>query len=64
MKLKHLPFAIILPVVVGFSLTGCERVEPNQAGVLMENYGRNGKGDFSIVSRNTTVPSPTLGTTR
>ncbi|EMT3095148.1 SPFH domain-containing protein [Neisseria gonorrhoeae] len=50
LKLKHLTFAIILLVVAGFSLTGCERVEPNQAGVLMENYGRNGKSDFSIVT--------------
>ena len=31
-------------------LTACSRVEPNQAGVLMENYGRNGKADFSIVT--------------
>lgn len=30
--------------------TGCARVEPNQAGVLMENYGKEGKSDFSIVS--------------
>lgn len=28
----------------------CERVAPNYAGVLMENYGKNGKKDFSIVS--------------
>lgn len=31
-------------------LAACSRVEPNQAGVLMENYGRNGKEDFTIVS--------------
>ncbi|WP_239467532.1 SPFH domain-containing protein [Bacteroides caecigallinarum] len=28
----------------------CERVAPNYAGVLMENYGKDGKTDFSIVS--------------
>lgn len=28
----------------------CERVAPNYAGVLMENYGKEGKEDFSIVS--------------
>lgn len=32
------------------SIVACSRVEPNQAGVLMENYGRNGKSDFTIVS--------------
>lgn len=32
------------------SIAACSRVEPNQAGVLMENYGRNGKSDFTIVS--------------
>ena len=28
----------------------CERVAPNYAGVLMENYGKQGKEDFKIVS--------------
>ena len=32
------------------SIAACSRVEPNQAGVLMENYGRNGKSDFTIVN--------------
>lgn len=31
-------------------LASCERVAPNYAGVLMENYGKKGKEDFSIVS--------------
>lgn len=31
-------------------MTACTRVEPNQAGVLMENHGRNGKSDFTIVN--------------
>lgn len=30
-------------------LTSCERVAPNYQGVLMENYGKNGKSDFSLV---------------
>lgn len=30
--------------------TSCERVAPNYAGVLMENYGKQGKEDFKIVS--------------
>lgn len=28
----------------------CSRVEPNYEGVLMENYGRNGKEDFKTVT--------------
>ncbi len=28
-------------------LTSCERVAPNYYGVLMENYGKNGKDDYS-----------------
>lgn len=40
--LSILAFAVLL--------AACSRVEPNQAGVLMENYGRNGKADFSIVT--------------
>lgn len=32
-----------------FFATSCERVAPNHAGVLMENYGKDGKSDFSIV---------------
>jgi len=30
-----------------FAMTSCERVAPNFAGVLMENYGKNGKSDYS-----------------
>ena len=36
--------AIILSMT---TLTSCERVAPNFAGVLMENYGKNGKSDYS-----------------
>lgn len=32
------------------AFTGCSRVEPNQAGVLMTNYGKQGKEDFSVVT--------------
>lgn len=28
--------------------TSCSRVEPNYVGVFMENYGKNGKSDFSL----------------
>lgn len=32
---------------IGLVLVSCERVAPNYVGVLMENYGKNGKSDFS-----------------
>ena len=43
-------FLAISILAATLSVSGCSRVEPNQAGVLMENYGKNGKSDFSIVS--------------
>lgn len=36
--------------IAAVSLASCERVAPNYAGVFMENYGKNGKKDFSIKS--------------
>lgn len=42
--------------------TSCERVAPNFAGVLMENYGKSGKGDYSkVIGRvNTMAPGSEL----
>ena len=40
---------IYLPIVLFF--VSCRtRVEPNHYGVLMENYGKNGKSDYSLQS--------------
>ena len=30
-------------------MSSCERVAPNYAGVLMEDFGKNGKEDFSMM---------------
>jgi hypothetical protein len=38
---------LILTIVVSILLTSCDRVAPNYYGVLMENYGKNGKSDYS-----------------
>lgn len=38
-------FTAFIAVVL---FTSCERVAPNYAGVFMENYGKEGKKDFSI----------------
>lgn len=42
--------------------TSCDWVKPNHAGVLMENYGKNGKSDFTLVSGkvSTMVPGTEL----
>lgn len=53
MKCKMI-FAALAAVV----FTSCERVAPNYAGVLMENFGKSGKEDFSIVSGRVNVMSP------
>jgi hypothetical protein len=38
----------VLGLLLGLMLlTSCERVAPNYYGVLMENYGKNGKDDYS-----------------
>jgi hypothetical protein len=45
-KIKCFGFMFaVLAIVV---LSSCERVAPNYQGVLMSNYGKNGKSDFSL----------------
>lgn len=38
--------------------TSCERVAPNYIGVLMENYGKSGKSDFSLQKGRVWTASP------
>ena len=38
---------VMLFLIATFMFTSCERVAPNYYGVLMENYGKNGKSDYS-----------------
>lgn len=54
MIIKKISLAILLVL----SLSACERVAPNYAGVLMENYGKDGKNDFSIVKGRVNTLSP------
>lgn len=53
MKIK-----LILAALAAVMFTSCERVAPNYAGVLMENFGKAGKEDFSIVSGRVNVMAP------
>lgn len=43
--MKKILIATLLAVT---TLSGCSRVEPNYAGVVMENFGKQGKEDFSL----------------
>ena len=38
---------LVLVFGMAMLLMSCERVEPNYVGVVMENYGKNGKSDFT-----------------
>ena len=51
---KFLMFALL--AVVAFS--SCERVAPNFVGVLMEDWGKNGKSDFTIVQGRVSTLAP------
>lgn len=55
--MKNFKFLMIaLLAVVAFS--SCERVAPNFVGVLMENWGKNGKSDFTIVQGRVSTFAP------
>lgn len=49
---------MILLAIVAVMFASCERVAPNYAGVLMENFGKSGKADFSLVSGRVYTASP------
>ena len=46
---------LVLGVIL---LTSCERVAPNYYGVLMENYGKNGKSDYTKQQGKVNVMAP------
>lgn len=48
----------VLCAIVALAFVSCQRVAPNYAGVLMENFGKAGKEDFSIVSGRVNVMVP------
>lgn len=47
-KTKTTMKKVVLFLVLIISISSCERVAPNYIGVLMENYGKSGKSDFSL----------------
>lgn len=51
-------YLLIAMVLMSLVFTSCERVPPNYIGVLMENYGKNGKSDFSLQKGRVWTASP------
>ena len=49
---------LFLVLVFAVFLTSCERVAPNYYGVLMENYGKNGKADYTKQQGRVNTMSP------
>jgi len=49
---------ILLAILSPILLTSCERVAPNYYGVLMENYGKSGKSDYSKQQGRVNTMSP------
>ena len=52
---------LVIAIVATFAIsvfTSCEKVQPNYQGVLMENYGKNGKSDFSYQKGRVWVAAP------
>ena len=49
---------LFLVLVLAIGVTSCERVAPNYYGVLMENYGKNGKEDYTKQQGRVNTMSP------
>lgn len=47
MKSIKMMVMLFLIATMSITFTSCERVAPNYYGVLMENYGKNGKSDYA-----------------
>lgn len=41
--------SLLFALTIAMTFISCDRVQPNYVGVLMENYGKSGKEDFSLV---------------
>lgn len=56
--MRNFKIMFLLAVLVLPFLTSCERVAPNYQGVLMRNYGKNGKSDFTLQKGRVWVAAP------
>jgi hypothetical protein len=53
-KLKMVAITLLATIM----FTSCDRVAPNYYGVIMENYGKNGKSDYSKQQGRVNTMSP------
>lgn len=58
MKSKSTIFGFLASALLIASLSSCERVAPNYIGVLMENYGKAGKSDFTTTKGRVNTMTP------
>lgn len=49
---------ILLVSIISFTFVSCERVAPNYQGVLMKNFGKNGKSDFTLQKGGVNIAAP------
>lgn len=49
---------VVIVVMIMSMIVSCDRVAPNYQGVLMENYGKAGKSDFSLQKGRVWTASP------
>lgn len=56
--MKNFKLFIILIGVFALTLASCSRVAPNYQGVLMKNFGQNGKADFTLVKGRVNTMTP------
>ena len=49
---------LVIVGLLSLFISSCSRVEPNYVGVVMENYGKNGKSDFTTEKGRVWLMSP------
>lgn len=49
---------LFIIALLALTFTSCSRVAPNYQGVLMENFGQNGKSDFTLVKGRVWTAAP------
>jgi hypothetical protein len=58
MKSIKMMVMLFLIATMSITFTSCERVAPNYYGVLMENYGKNGKSDYARQQGRVNISAP------
>lgn len=51
-------FTLLSIITITLFTSSCSWVKPNYAGILMQNYGKNGKSDFTLVTGKVSTIAP------